>query len=110
MDAFGALLSEARVDTDLRDGDGKAAAHHAASNPRGARHLKLLSERAGAKLDLRNADGQTPLMVAAAKGNLGPARVLLGTGARAGITLADTFNRYKRVFVLRISTSVAMCT
>lgn len=76
------LLIETKAEIDLRDSTGRTALMYAASGP----HEELVSLLVEHKADVNLADGEehwTPLMLAAAEGQTGVARILLAAGADA---------------------------
>ena len=67
------------TDVNARDGDGRAALHHAVVNGDGGIVAKLLG--AGAAVRVRDASGWTPLHFAAAGYHIALAKVLIEAGA-----------------------------
>lgn len=92
LDAMRVLMRHA-ADLDLRANNGDAVIHLAART--GADRALALLLSSGQRIETPNADGDTPLMVAAAAGQMGMGRFLLGVGAeidarnKAGRTAAD---------------------
>ena len=80
-----AILLDNRADINYRKaGQGDTALHMAAANKKVYMVAFLLSR--GAKVDVPNCDGKTPLMYAAAKGDLESARLLMAAGANPLVT------------------------
>lgn len=78
-----AILRGAGVD--MRDSDGWTPLHHAAATVVGSAEIIDLLLSAGAPIEARTQDRETPLMVAVTMGNLPVVKRLLGVGAETGV-------------------------
>lgn len=74
------------ADVNRTDQSGRSALAHALADPPSAVEMMGILARAGAKLDIQDHDGFTPLMRAARDGNASAVRALIALGANIAIS------------------------
>ncbi|MCR9145083.1 MAG: ankyrin repeat domain-containing protein [bacterium] len=100
-----AMLLKAGANADAQDAAGESALHCAARREF-ADSIRLLAATYGARVDVRNRFGETPLMISAKLGDLSSARGLLAAGADPHVT--DCGNTYDALKLARIAGHTAM--